>query len=46
MMPLMVKNLNLTASDEEKKFFKALWQERVSKILLSRELWDQMITIH
>lgn len=46
MMPLMVKNLNLTASDEEKKFFKVLWQERVSKILLSRELWDQMITIH
>lgn len=46
MMPLMGKSLNKTASDEEQKLFGRLWQERVSKILLTKELWDHMITIH
>ena len=46
MMPLMGKYLSKTASKEEQKLFGKLWQERVSKILLTKELWDQMITIH
>ena len=46
MMPLMGKCLGKTASQEEQKLFGKLWQERVSKILLTKELWDQMITIH
>jgi len=33
------------ASDEERKEFGRLWQARVEKILLSTDLWDQMITI-
>lgn len=45
MMPLMEKNLKNIASDDEKVLFKTLWQERVKKILLSKELWDQMIII-
>lgn len=46
MMPLMGKCLGKTASKEEQKLFGQLWQERVSKILLTNTLWDQMITIH
>ncbi len=46
MMPLMGKCLSKAASQEEQKLFGQLWQERVSKILLTKELWDQMITIH
>ena len=46
MKPLMAKSLQGSATDEEKAQFKTLWQERVARILLSQDLWDQMITIH
>lgn len=46
MMLLMGKNLKNIASDEEKALFKTLWQERVKKILLSKELLNKMITLH
>lgn len=46
MMPLMDRNLNGLASAEEKALFGTLWQERVEKILLSKESWDQMIKIY
>lgn len=45
MKPLMAKSLQGLASAEEKKRFGELWQARVEKILLSTQLWDQMITI-
>jgi len=45
MQPLMGKAMQGLASDEEKKTFGKLWQARVEKILLSTELWDDMITI-
>lgn len=45
MQPLMGKMMQQMATDEEKKAFGALWQERVEKILLSKENWDQIITI-
>lgn len=46
MMPLMGKNLKNIASDEEKALFKTLWQERVKKILLSKDMLNKMITLH
>lgn len=45
-MPLMGKNLKNITSNEEKILFKTLWQERVKKILLSKELLNKMITLH
>lgn len=45
MQPLMGKAMQGLASDEEKKEFGRLWQARVEKILLSKELWNDMITI-
>jgi len=45
MQPLMGKAMKELASDEEKKEFGRLWQARVEKILLSTELWDDMIKI-
>jgi hypothetical protein len=45
MQPLMGKAMQGLASQDEKKEFGRLWQARVEKILLSTELWDQMITI-
>jgi hypothetical protein len=45
MQPLMGKAMQGQASDEERKEFGRLWQARVEKILLSTDLWDQMITI-
>ena len=45
MQPLMGKAMQGLASDAEKKEFGKLWQARVEKILLSTDLWDQMITI-
>ncbi len=44
MKPLMQKILMGQANEEEKIRFKHLWQERVQKILLSKDLWPQMIT--
>jgi hypothetical protein len=46
MQPLMGKALQGITSQEEKEEFGRLWQARVEKILLSQDLWDQMITIH
>ncbi len=45
MQPLMGKSMQGAASEEEKKQFGKLWQERVEKILLSTELLDTMISI-
>jgi len=45
MQPLMGKALQGHASQEEFSRFGHLWQERVEKILLSRDLRDTMITI-
>lgn len=45
MMPLMGKSLKGLASEEEKRMFQALWQERVEEILLSTDMHDKLITI-
>ena len=45
MQPLMGKAMQGLASDDEKKEFGRLWQARVENILLSTDLWDQMITV-
>jgi len=45
MKALMAKSLQGLASAGERKEFGELWQERVEKILLDTNLWDQMITI-
>ncbi len=45
MMPLMGKNLKGLASQEEQKMFHTLWQGRVEKILLNRDLHSQLVTI-
>jgi len=45
MQPLMGKCMQGLATAEEKKEFGRLWQARVEKILLSTDLWNQMITI-
>jgi len=46
MMPLIAKNLKNTASDEEKILFKTLWQGSAKKILLAKDQWDKLITLH
>lgn len=43
MKELMQQLMMGRAGAEEKKAFKALWQERVEKILLSKELWEKMV---
>ena len=45
MQPLMGKTMQGLASDDEKKEFGRLWQARVENILLSTDLWDDMIKI-
>jgi len=45
MQPLMGKMMQQKASEEEKKAFGVLWQERVEKILLGKENWDTIITL-
>ncbi len=45
MQPLMGKCMQGMATPEEKKEFGRLWQARVEKILLSTDLWDQMISV-
>jgi hypothetical protein len=45
MQPLMGKYMQGMATPEEKKEFGRLWQARVEKILLSTDLWDQMISV-
>ncbi|WP_187648279.1 FmdE family protein [Nitrosophilus labii] len=42
---LMQKIMTNQATKEEKDLFKKLWQERVKKILLSKEKWAQMVDI-
>ena len=44
--PLMGKILQGKASVQEENLFKLLWQERVKKILLTKELRDKMIQVH
>ncbi len=46
MKELMMKSLQCRSCAEENEAFGRLWQERVEKILLNQDLWDQMITIH
>jgi len=45
MKPLMGKALQGYASKEELSRFGEIWQERVQKILLSKDLWDTMINV-
>jgi len=45
MQPLMQKCLQGTATQEEQKNFGNLWQERVEKILLSKNIHQTMISI-
>jgi len=45
MQPLMGKCIQGVATPNEKKEFGRLWQARVEKILLSTDLWNQIITI-
>ena len=42
---LMQKILSGTASIDDRKAFQQLWQERVKKILLNKDLWPKMVTI-
>ncbi len=42
---LMQKIITNQAAEEERVLFKKLWQERVEKILLSKEKWEQMVDI-
>jgi len=42
---LMQKIIMGQASKEEINLFKSLWQKRVEKILLSKELWSNMVDI-
>lgn len=44
--PLMGKVLQGKASDQEKNLFIELWQERVKKILLTKELRNKMIQVN
>lgn len=44
--PLMGKILQKKASDQEKNLFKALWQERVKDILLTKALRNKMIQVY
>jgi len=45
MQPLMGKNLQGLATEEEKITFGKLWQKRVQEILLSTNLHDKIITV-
>ena len=45
MQLLMGKMMQNIATPEEKILFGTLWQERVKKILLSKDKWSEMITI-
>jgi len=45
MQPLMGKALQGKATAEELSRFGQVWQDRVEKILLSKELWETMIII-
>ena len=42
----MGKVLQGNASDQEKNLFRELWQERVKKILLTKELRNKMIQVN
>ncbi|UPT77189.1 hypothetical protein MN086_09020 [Sulfurovum sp. XGS-02] len=44
--PLMGKILQGKASEQERNIFKALWQERVKEILLTKMLRDKMIQVY
>jgi len=45
MQPLMGKNIQGVATNEEQQTFGKLWQKRVEEILLSTHLHDKMISI-
>jgi len=45
MQPLMGKSMQGLASENEKKEFGKLWQQRVENILLSTELREKIITV-
>ncbi len=45
MQPLMGKMMQQIATNEEKRAFGVLWQERVEKILLGKENWNTIITL-
>lgn len=45
MMLIMETSLKGIASEEEKKMFQTLWQDRVKEILLSTDIYDKLILI-
>ncbi|MRI83840.1 MAG: hypothetical protein C6I00_05395 [Nitratiruptor sp.] len=45
MKELLAKLQSGHATIDDRRAFQKLWQERVAKILLSKELWPQMVTI-
>ncbi len=45
MQELMQKVMQQTATEDERRDFGELWQERVKKILLQKDLWPHMVTI-
>lgn len=45
MIPLLQKIIKGIASENETKTFKILWQNRVEKILLNRDNYDEIISI-
>ena len=46
MKELMAKLQSGKASIEDRKAFQQLWQERVEKILLTKELWPRLVKLH
>jgi hypothetical protein len=46
MKELMAKLQSGQASMEDRKEFQRIWQERVAKILLTKELWPKLVKLH
>ena len=46
MKELMGKLQSGSAGIEDRKEFQRLWQERVAKILLTKELWPRLVKLH
>ncbi|WP_457596407.1 FmdE family protein [Hydrogenimonas sp.] len=45
MQPLMQKVMQGEASEEERRRFGELWQERVARILTGREFWSELVQL-
>lgn len=46
MKELMAKLQSSQANIEDRKLFQTLWQERVKKILLTKELWPKLVKLN